>query len=297
MSNAEIDRLFAYHERTKHSYASVYSSGWSLDWDNQPNPFRRYAGAPRVELPPPEGGPRPEASTSSCLLGLGAAGGEAWPARALPLLGSLLFHSLSISAWKQVLDTEIRSSLRVNPSSGNLHPTETWLVARGFDDLPDGLYHFDVRGHALERRRAGDVAGALDALPGFDPLGARGRGVCVVLTSIFWREAWKYRDRAYRYCLHDAGHAAASVATAARGLGLAARVHGHFADAPLEELMRLDGTAERPLLILDLRPDGEQGASASTAAAPSAAAELTPPAGTPNVLSVEERPYPLIDGM
>ena len=67
MSNAEIDRMFAYHERTKHSYASVYSGGWTLDWDNQPNPFRRYAGAPRVELPPPEGGPRPEAGTSSCL--------------------------------------------------------------------------------------------------------------------------------------------------------------------------------------------------------------------------------------
>ena len=295
MSNSEIDRLFAYHERTKHSYASVYSGGWSLDWDNQPNPFRRYAGAPRVELPPVETGPRPEASTSSVLLGLDAAGGAAWPASALPLLGSLLFHSMSISAWKHVLDTEVRYSLRVNPSSGNLHPTETWIVVRGFDDLPDGLYHYDVRGGALEQRRAGDAADALDALPGFDPLGARGRGVCVVLTSIFWREAWKYRDRAYRYCLHDAGHAAASVATAARGLGLAARVHGHFADARLEELMGLEGTAERPLLILDLRPEDGRDAASSTSS--SAARTLAPPAGTPNVLSAEERPYPLIDGM
>ncbi|HVQ26767.1 MAG TPA: SagB/ThcOx family dehydrogenase, partial [Planctomycetota bacterium] len=261
MSNAEIDRMFAYHERTKHSYASVYSGGWTLDWDNQPNPFRRYAGAPRVELPPPEGGPRPEAGTSSCLRGLGAAGGTSWPDSALPLLGSLLFHSLSISAWKHVLGTDVRYSLRVNPSSGNLHPTETWIVVRGFDDLPDGLYHYDVRGGALERRRSGDALGALDAVPGLHPLGAPGRGACVVLTSIFWREAWKYRDRAYRYCLHDAGHAAASVATAARGLGLAARVHGHFADARLEELLALEGTGERPLLVLDLRPESSPRAS------------------------------------
>ena len=216
MSNAEIDRMFAYHERTKHSYASVYSGGWTLDWDNQPNPFRRYAGAPRVELPPPEGGPRPEAGTSSCLRGLGAAGGASWPDSALPLLGSLLFHSLSISAWKHVLGTDVRYSLRVNPSSGNLHPTETWIVVRGFDDLPDGLYHYDVRGGALERRRSGDALGALDAVPGLHPLGAPGRGACVVLTSIFWREAWKYRDRALRYCLHDAGHVAGSLLVAAR---------------------------------------------------------------------------------
>jgi len=295
MSNAEIDRMFAYHERTKHSYASVYSGGWTLDWDNQPNPFRRYAGAPRVELPPPEGGPRPEAGTSSCLRGLGAAGGTSWPDSALPLLGSLLFHSLSISAWKHVLGTDVRYSLRVNPSSGNLHPTETWIVVRGFDDLPDGLYHYDVRGGALERRRSGDALGALDAVPGLHPLGAPGRGACVVLTSIFWREAWKYRDRAYRYCLHDAGHAAASVATAARGLGLAARVHGHFADARLEELLALEGTGERPLLVLDLRPESSPRASPPTSPPPGAA--LSPPAGQPNVLSAEERPHPLIDGM
>src|SRR5258705_7943317 len=39
--NRETDRMLAYHERTKHSYATVYGGGWSLDWDNQPNPFRR----------------------------------------------------------------------------------------------------------------------------------------------------------------------------------------------------------------------------------------------------------------
>jgi SagB-type dehydrogenase family enzyme len=297
MSNSETDRLFAYHERTKHSYASVYHSGWSLDWDNQPDPFRRYVGAPRVELPPPEDGPRPQAPTSTCLLGLGdgaegAAAAQPWPERALPLLGSLLFHSMAISAWKQVPDSTFRYSLRVNPSSGNLHPTETWIAAAGCADLPDGLYHYDVRGHALERCRDGPALAALDALVGLLP----SRGLCAVLTSIFWREAWKYRDRAYRYCLHDAGHAAGSIATAARGLGLACRIHGHFADRALERLMDLDGTDERPLMILDLRPEGPAGTQPGGELEALAAA-LGPRAGTPNRLSAEERPYSLIDGM
>jgi len=332
MSNREIDRMFAYHERTKHSYASVHSGGWFLDWDNQPNPFRRYIGAPRIELPPPGTGPRLEAPTSGCLLGLGEAEGGSWPERALPLLGALLFHSLAVSAWKHVAGTDVRYSLRVNPSSGNLHPTEAWIAAAGFTDLPDGLYHYDVRGHALERRRDGDALAALDALAGPRPglpagppagpptgappvrppgpgPGASGseaasaaasRGLRMVLTSIFWREAWKYRDRAYRYCLHDAGHAAASVATAARGLGLACGVLGHFADRPLEQLMALDGSGERPLLILDVgagRGAGSRGTSECADLPSPRPLALAPPAGTPNVLSVAERPYPLIDGM
>ena len=301
MSNSEIDRLFAYHERTKHTYVSVHHSGWSLDWDNQPDPFRRYAGAPRVELPPPEDGPRPQAPTSDCLLalgdgdlgGAGGGGGAPWPGRALPLLGSLLFHSMAISAWKQVPGTTFRYSLRVNPSSGNLHPTETWIACAGCADLPDGLYHYDVRGHALERCRDGPALAALDALVGLAPA----PGVCAVLTSIFWREAWKYRDRAYRYCLHDAGHAAGSIATAALGLGLACRVHGHFADRALEQLMALDGTDERPLLILDLRPGQPAGDRRGEPAREGPHAVLGPRAGTPNRLSAEVWPYPLIDGM
>ena len=29
----------------------------------------------------------------------------------------------------------------------------------------------------------------------------------VRLSSIHWREAWKYGERAFRYCQHDIGHA------------------------------------------------------------------------------------------
>ena len=37
--------------------------------------------------------------------------------------------------------------------------------------------------------------------------------------SIYWREAWKYGMRAFRYCHHDCGHAIAAVAYAAAALG------------------------------------------------------------------------------
>ena len=40
-----------YHESTKHHFQRFARSAGHLDWKTQPNPFRRYAGAPVVELP------------------------------------------------------------------------------------------------------------------------------------------------------------------------------------------------------------------------------------------------------
>jgi SagB-type dehydrogenase family enzyme len=294
--NREVGRMLAYHERTKHTYASVYRGGWELDWDNQPNPFRRYAGAPRVELPPGARLPverLPMRATGEVLRGLGAAASPvdaAWddgPAQ----ISALVWHALAVSAWKQVPGTDTRWSLRVNPSSGNLHPTEAHLLALGCPGLPDGAYHHDARHHALERRRDGPAAQALAAASG---LPAGGRGVLVVLTSIFWREAWKYRDRAYRYCLLDAGHAAASVAGAARALGLPAEVRLHFPDRAVLDVLGLRDGDEQPLAIVDLR-GGRDATASPTAAEPLAA--LSAPAGTPNRLSAEVLEWPLIDGM
>ncbi len=49
-SNSDTDRMFAYHERTKHSYWTVRQGGHTLDWANQPNPFRYYMDAPVIPI-------------------------------------------------------------------------------------------------------------------------------------------------------------------------------------------------------------------------------------------------------
>jgi nitroreductase len=41
----------------------------------------------------------------------------------------------------------------------------------------------------------------------------------VGLSSIYWREAWKYGERAFRYCQHDLGHALAALRMSAAALG------------------------------------------------------------------------------
>ena len=208
-----------YHESTKHTVQSLRRTQHVLDWENMPDPFRHYEGAPLLDLPADP--PRPGIPALELLQG---AQGATLAADGPALLSQLLFHSAAISASKRVPSTGYRYALRVNPSSGNLHPTEFHFLTRGLEQWPDGLYHYRPSSHMAEQRAIGDLA----LTPARAPL-------TFILTSIAWREAWKYRDRAYRYCLHDIGHAWQALALAARAIGYNSFATGRFPD---EEVAR-----------------------------------------------------------
>lgn len=292
--NRETDRLFAYHHATKHTYDSVRATPHFLDWRNQPDPFRVYHGA--CVIPLAKKPDFPAAGTFETIAALAEASTGKASTKVSPIrldatwLSRLLWHSMAISAWKQVPQTNVRYSLRVNPSSGNLHPTETHLALRGFQSLDDGLYHYRADAHALEQRGRGDWVGQLAEALAL-PWAARAP-LIVALTSVFWREAWKYRDRAYRYCCHDLGHALVSLLVAAQALGLPGGVVAHFSDARLVRTLQLAHTDEAPLAFLIFGADAQ--------AVPShldynQTAEPTP--GIPNELSEEEVPCYLLLGM
>lgn len=133
-------------------------------------------------------------------------------------LSRFLELALAITAWKQAGQTQW--ALRSNPSSGNLHPTEGYLVLpamHGFFDSP-GLYHYAPHDHGLELRAEFPAEKAARLLGTF-PVNA----CLLAFTSIIWRESWKYGERAFRYCHHDVGHAigAARIAAATLGWNLA----------------------------------------------------------------------------
>lgn len=53
----------------------------------------------------------------------------------LDSVSRLFYYSMALSAWKQSGGS--KWSLRVNPSSGNLHPTEAYLIAGTVPGLTD----------------------------------------------------------------------------------------------------------------------------------------------------------------
>eukprot|EP00211_Chloroparvula_japonica_P004391 CAMPEP_0119127690 /NCGR_PEP_ID=MMETSP1310-20130426/6138_1 /TAXON_ID=464262 /ORGANISM="Genus nov. species nov., Strain RCC2339" /LENGTH=624 /DNA_ID=CAMNT_0007117969 /DNA_START=53 /DNA_END=1927 /DNA_ORIENTATION=+ len=265
-------RLLAYHARTAHCAArGEYARGPSrLDWKNQPVAFRRFrapaggeAGAVRlVELPfrTPARGRRGWSDTLSArvrdtphsrLWGEGSTGELAAEVVSIESAACLLINALGLSGRKKSGQSEW--SLRCNPSSGNLHPVEAYVLAgnsllagcpsaesgRDRDDRGgrdpefcghggrvegggeqemadrdcdrDGyLFHYEPDHHQLCLRASGTLA------PGY----SIPRDVLLVgLSSIHWREEWKYGERALRYCYLDTGHAVGALRASAALLG------------------------------------------------------------------------------
>ena len=226
-----IARIIAYHHSSKHDFGHYAPGPQGLDWANQPDPFRRYDGTPLFALQHPEPTQSPSYGEVTREGGLPAAPFDH------ATISRLLYHSLALSAWKQAGGT--RWALRVNPSSGNLHPTEAYLLLPTMSGLAaqPAVYHYAPKQHALEQRCSLD-AETWEALQ--TRLGD-GNGVLLVLSSIYWREAWKYGQRAYRYCQHDIGHAIAASSIAAAGLGWRLRLLDGWSHAQLAELAGLAG--------------------------------------------------------
>lgn len=245
----EMDEALRYHRATCHSWASIRESGHRLDWRNKPLLYKIYPGLPPLPLPREmelPGMDTLQAISSSVPPGnpgpLDAAG-----------LAALLFLSGGIT--RKIRHGGQEHLFRAASSAGALYPVELYAVAGGVAGLEPGVYHFNPADFALRRLRAGDFRGALARAAGGAPGIARAPAT-LLLSAIFWRSAWKYQARSYRYCFWDAGTLGANLAAAATALGLPVRFHLGFADGEVNRLIGVDGRREA---VLALAPVGEAG--------------------------------------
>lgn len=218
------DVILAYHQRTKHKMDRYAAGPETLDWSEQPNPFRDFAGAESKLLPlGAENITTPFANIYNP---------DRTPAAALDetSVGALLQLSLALNAWKEYGPD--RWAMRSNPSSGNLHPTEAYVLARNIPGLADGVHHYAPRNHSLEHR--GSLSNATSGEP----------ALWIGLSSIHWREAWKYGERAFRYCQLDVGHAIGALRYAAGTLGWRLQMVEGLSSAEIASLLGLDRDAD-----------------------------------------------------
>ncbi len=161
----------SYHDKTKHSYDSIRQNASHMDWNSQPSQYKVY----------PKHYER------------------------ITLVDTLLEHKFvyligGISAKKSYASGEYM--LRTNPSAGALYPNELYFQARGVEGFEDGVYHFEVKNSCvtLLHKLQGDGIEANLALK--KPI----KGFVFLLSAVYFRSSWKYKDRAFRYCLLDGGH-------------------------------------------------------------------------------------------
>ena len=209
--------------RSTTSTASPGRSGY-LDWATQPDPFRRFAGAPLIELPRApvlpdvpydalfEGGIEPAADRR----------GDRWTSSCAAQWDFPRGSSIRRRVGRCV--STPRAAISIPPK-----PTSSGAVA---------CLTMPPREHAIEERCLFDVHAA--ASWHGTPAAERPDELLVGLTSIFWREAWKYGERAFRYCQHDLGHAIGALRLAAAGLGWRMALLPRWSDAQIAALLGLD---------------------------------------------------------
>lgn len=286
MTHPAAEAVLHYHEQTKHHLDRYARSLGYMDWENQPDPFRRYEGVPRIALPllseDPAAGRQGlyEACRPPAPLGL-------------TLIAGILELSMGLSAWKETAGS--RWALRMNPSSGNLHPTEAHLVLPEMEGCPGGVYHYAPLSHCLERRA--EIPAELWKLVQTH-FGAD--GFLIGLTSIFWRESWKYGERAFRYCNHDVGHALAALRMAANLFGWSLAGLIDLSDDGIETVLGLTQTrlpsldAEHPDLLGFIHPNAPGELPRTLPEGVLSAFGTIPFQGIPNALSREHVDWEII---
>ncbi len=265
-----------YHDRTAHSPASVRTGGHTLEWDIKPFPFKIYTELSSFALPR-ELDP-PVIDTLAAIAGPQTDGATL----TLSQLATLLYHSGGVTR-KKTYPGGGEILFRAAASTGALYQTEMYVAAGQVAGLDAGLYHFSPGDFTLRRLRAGDVRRAFATAAGDDSLASR--AATVLLTGIYWRNAWKYQARAYRHLFWDSGTMLANLLAVAGGLELAPRVLTGFVDGEVNRLLGLDAARE---VALELVVVGHE----TSIAPPGGALEAIDHPTLP--LSSSEVDYPLV---
>ncbi len=249
--DSAVTETLLYHEQTKHHFHRYARSAGFMDWANQPNPFRFYEGVTPVRLP------LLQKDSAGEHLALYERSRNASQDFTRESIGAFLELSLGLSAWKSIPGSTW--ALRMNPSSGNLHPTEAYMILPALPGITAGVFHYSPLLHALEPRAEGS-----DTLQQQIKKHFHTDGFLVALTSIFWREAWKYGERAFRYCQHDVGHALAALSFSANLLGWEVTWLNGVSDEEITRVLGFDQTRwpefemEHPELLCFVHRSGEQ---------------------------------------
>ncbi len=281
--NRQVEATWAYHNGTKHSYQSVRRGEHSLDFSNQPLPFKMYKDLPPIPLPREL---RPVAMPALSAIAAPPSEGDEVRVPDLENLATLLYLGAGITRERRGPGWSIQ--FRAASCTGALYHIDLYLVCGDLPGLPAGVYHFGPQDFALRRLRARDCRAVLiRATAGETAVAAA--PATLVATSTFWRNAWKYQARAYRHAFWDAGTILANLLAAAAGLSLPSRLVLGFVDEAVNRLIGVDGQREAALALLTL---------GRSAAAPAEIRPLLEPLSLDTVpLSRVEIDYPAIRAM
>lgn len=252
----DFEMAMQYHQKTKHTYAELVRRTGGLDWARPPSVFKEYPQALLVKLSTDFD--FDSISVEEAIEMGPYAGSFSTASITEEELSRLLHHTNGVT--RTLRYPGLTYYLRAAPSAGALYPTVIYLVVNNVEGLRKGIYHYSVKEHGLHLLREGDFAEQLASWCD-NPMLIREASVVFVMSTIFNRTKWKYRERGYRYVLLDTGHVAGNLKLVAGALGLASYPIDTFVDDKIHGLLEIDGLKEAVVYITAV---GRIGVSKST---------------------------------
>ncbi len=251
MSNYDITAALTYHETTRHTLQRLSQDSYALDPSNRPLLYKIYSSLIPLTLPKNLPARPMPALTAIASPGISPVG-EQVPDR--EDLARLCLFSNGVTKVLRFSGREY--AMRAAACTGALFHIELYLVCGELADLAAGVYHYGAHDHALRLLRAGDFRQVLVDATASEPAIAYAP-VIAISTSTFWRNAYKYRTRAYRHTFWDDGTILANALALSKALNLPAKVVLGFVDEHVNALLDIDGEHEAAVSLLALGHSGQ----------------------------------------
>ncbi|GAA0337402.1 SagB family peptide dehydrogenase [Bacillus carboniphilus] len=262
---------------------------WEVNWEDAPLPYKLYRGLPvfplSLEVP---------LTLEEC---------DVPKQPTLQRISHFLWYTfgqtqISQSPSSPNQESElIQSYRRYAPSGGALYPSELYVYLK-LEELPVGVYHYDVAHHRLVCLREGN----------FDSYIARALGhrcdlsACfgtVFVSTMFWKNFFKYNNFSYRLQGLDTGVVTGQLLEVAKRFGFDSSVYFQYLDRAVNHLLGLNDEEESVYAVIPLTVEpmiwsmGRKGVISDT----ELCHELEPIQNHHYVQSQRTKPFPMIKKM
>ncbi len=237
-----------YHTRTNHSVQSVEEDSYQMDRNDRPLPYKIYSSLESLVLPNSFA-----SSTMSALNAIASSVSSSDEEEQIPdreMLARLCFFANGVTKRFHLASGQ-EFGLRAAACTGALFHIELYVVCGDVPGLPAGVYHFGAHDTSFRQLRSGDFRQVLVEATGNEPSIAEASAI-LICTSMFWRNAYKYQERAYRHTFWDNGTVLANLLAESVSIDISAKIILGFVDKQVNALLDVNTQQEAVVTLVAL---------------------------------------------
>jgi SagB-type dehydrogenase family enzyme len=236
-----------YHELTKYSFDNVKSLYREYNPDKTVGTVKLFTEKKAIKLP------KPEFVTQSDIFSdfqRSAKFATFYKIKnfsiSLEMISPLLYLTNGVTLLHELNTGKI--AFRSAPSASALYPIDIYLIIDRAEGLEKGLYYYNPVDFTLMQLVSGEIKNNIVSA-GYDLNVLKQAPIFLIFVSVFERNFWKFKERAFRYALLDAGYIIQNLVLAASTLNLSAYLIGDFVDKNINDLLGIQNGKEGTILI------------------------------------------------